>query len=459
MSRNDMGKLSRVTPVTTSQGPHMKTNSLTPSPTTTGAQMYTFLEKLFPICRSITGDGARQTHRLIKEVLPSLNIQEIPSGTRCFDWTIPPEWNIRDAYLLDPAGKQIANFKKTNLHILNYSTPIDTQLSLEELQDHLYSLPEQPDLIPYTTSYFEKRWGFCLAHNERKALKPGTYRAFIDSSLEPGHLTYSDLVVPGQTEQEILISTYTCHPSLANNETSGPTVATFLAKWLLEGAPHKYTYRFLIGPETLSPIVYLSKHLAHLQKNVIAGFNLTCVGDNRAYSYLPTRQGDTLADRIGKHVLSHIAPDFKCYSFQDRGSDECQYCSPNVNLPVVNLMRSKFMTYPEYHTSADDLDLVSAEGLLGALHVHQRAIESLENNATYKATTICEPQLSRHNLRPSLGATKGLSSYYKNISDILAYSDGQNSLLDIAEIIDYPLWELYAIATTIEDRGLLKRID
>ena len=309
----------------------------------TGQEIYKLAEQLFPICRSITGNGVRETLKIIQEYIP-IKIHEIPTGTKVFDWAVPKEWNIKDAYVMDEDGKKIVDFQENNLHILGYSTPINKIVSLSKLQEHLYSLPDSPDAILYATSYYKERWGFSITHNKRKKLKNGNYKVFIDSELKAGTLTYGELIIPGETKEEIFLSTYICHPSMANNELSGPSVATYLAKWILKG-PRKYTYRIIFIPETIGSITYLSKNLSVMKKNTICGFNVSCVGDDKAYSYLPTKDGNTYTDKVALNILSFKHPDFIKYSFLDKGSDERQYNAPGVDLPVCCVMRTKFATY------------------------------------------------------------------------------------------------------------------
>lgn len=422
-----------------------------------GVDMHNLCTKLFPICRSITGDGFRKSLNIIKTDLGLHNLEafEVPTGTKCFDWEVPKEWNIQDAYVIAPDGSKICDFKVSNLHVLNYSIPIDKEVSLEELQEHLYSLPDQPTAIPYITSYYKERWGFCISQNERDKLVPGQYKVYIDSELKDGSLTYGELIIPGKTKEEIFISTYLCHPSMANNELSGPVVTGFLAKWLLSLTSRKYTYRIVIIPETIGSITYLSRNYKQMKENVVAGFNVSCIGDDRAYSYLPSKEGDTLADLVATHVLKYSHPDFVRYSFLDRQSDERQYCSSGIDLPVCSVMRTKYGCYPEYHTSLDDLELVTPSGLLGGYEMLRRSIECLENNETLRTTVLCEPQLGKRGLYPTI-STKDSSSIVKNMMNFLAYCDGSNTNLDIAEKINAPLWELDKIIKDLKAENLLE---
>lgn len=419
--------------------------------------MYSLCQELFPICRSITGEGFRQSLDILSQQVENLKVEEVPTGTQCFDWEVPKEWNIKDAYIIAPNGKKICDFKQSNLHIMGYSVPINKTVSLEELQKHLYSLPEQPTAIPYITSYYKERWGFCLSQNERDRLKEGEYKVYIDSDLKNGSLTYGELIIPGESDKEIFLSCYLCHPSMANNELSGPVVTIFLAKWLAQLKQRKYTYRIVIIPETIGSITYLSRHHKEMKQKIVAGFNVTCIGDDRAYSYLPSRQADTLSDKVAQHVLQHEAPDYIAYEFLDKGSDERQYCSPGIDLPVCTIMRSKFGCYPEYHTSLDDLNFISPTGLQGGYDVLKKMIECIEFNQIFKTSVLCEPQLGKRGLYPTL-STKKTAAQVRNMMNFIAYCDGQLTALEIADKINVPLWDLKETIENLTKKNVLELV-
>ncbi len=422
-----------------------------------GAEMHALARQLFPICRSLTGNGVRETLSVLQGHIPNLQIHEVPSGTQCFDWQIPPEWNISQAWIEAPDGNRIVDFADHNLHVVGYSTPVDRTIGLDELQKHLHSLPDQPDAIPYITSYYQERWGFCLTENQRRTLKPGDYKVKIAATLNPhGSLTYADVLIPGHSKEEMFLSTYVCHPSMANNELSGPMVATWLAKWVSE-KPRRYSYRFVFIPETIGSICYLSRHLAHLQAHVRAGFNLTCIGDERTFSFLPSRAGDGFSDRAALHVLNAMAPDFVRYDWLDRGSDERQYCAPGVDLPMASIMRSKFHTYPEYHTSLDDLDFVTPRGLAGGYLAMQRALEALEANRVWRAALLCEPQMGRRGLYSTLG-TRTPETATRLRMHILSCADGNHDVLALAEKLRTPIWELVPFIEELAAHGLLEEV-
>jgi aminopeptidase-like protein len=420
-----------------------------------GTDMYNLMARLFPICRSITGNGVRESLEIISEIVP-LTIHEVPTGTSVFDWTVPKEWNIRDAFIEDEEGNKIVDFKKNNLHVVGYSAPIDICIDLSELQTHLYSLENQPDAIPYITSYYSERWGFCISHHQREQLKNGKYHVYIDSELKEGSLTYGEIIIPGELQEEIFLSTYICHPSMANNELSGPVLATYLAKWLAS-SPRKYTYRTVFIPETIGSITYLSRNLETMKQNIIAGFNLTCVGDERTFSFIPSRYGNTLADKVALNILQYKYPEFNKYTFLDRGSDERQYCSPGVDLPVVSIMRSKYGEYPEYHTSLDNMDIVTPKGLNDSYIMYKDCIELLERNEKYKVNCYGEPQLGKRGLYPTL-STKESGDIVRDMLNLIAYADGLNDLIDISNIIGVPADVLYPIIEKLCANKLLEVI-
>lgn len=421
-----------------------------------GQLMYSLAERLFPICRSITGNGFRESLNIIREQLPEISVVEVPSGTSVFDWTVPKEWNINDGYIETLSGDRVVDFMDSNLHVLGYSIPIDAIVSKEELLEHVYTMPDQPDWIPYVTSYYKERWGFCMSENQKKTLSEDNYHVCIDSTLENGSLTYGELIIPGETKDEVMITTYLCHPSMANNELSGPVVWTELIKYVKSLSNRRFTYRFLINPETIGSITYLSKNLEALQRNVKAGFVLSCVGDERAYSLVESRTADTLADRVAKNVLGHIAPDYLTYSFIKRGSDERQFCAPTVNLPFCGICRSKYHEFPEYHTSADDMSLISPDGLQGTLELMKKIINALEYNYNYQVSCHCEPQLGKRGLYPSI-SQKGAYDSVTALKDFLAYADGASDLIDISNRINQPIDVLIPIVKKLVQNGLISK--
>jgi aminopeptidase-like protein len=424
-----------------------------------GIDLHSFAKKLWKHNRSILGEGLRQTLNTIKnDHLKNLNIKSIPSGTKVFDWEVPLEWYVSKAYIVTPDGNKICDFSLNNLHLVGYSIPFHRKMQLEELQKYLHSLPQQPNAIPYVTSYYKQQWGFCLTQEQRDALDDGEYEVVIDSKLFLGKLNYGELILPGKNSKEIFLSTYVCHPSMANNELSGPVVATYLAKWLNDQKERYYTYRFVFIPETIGSIAYLSKNYINLKKKVIAGFNISCVGDDRNYSYLPSRNGNTISDKVARHVLKWIDPDYKSYAWLDRGSDERQYCSPGIDLPVASILRTKYGEYPEYHTSLDNLnDVVTPKGLNGGYWALRRALELIDKNRIYKTKNLCEPQMSKRGLYPKL-SIKMSSEKNRNMMNFLSYCDGEHSLLDIAEKINRPSWDLYELVDQLISYDLISSI-
>tara|TARA_B100001971_G_scaffold190169_1_gene192704 strand:- start:2152 stop:3447 length:1296 start_codon:yes stop_codon:yes gene_type:complete len=424
-----------------------------------GEEIHNFAKELWPLNRSITGSGVRETLKQTQKILPNLKIHEVASGTQVFDWIVPKEWEVKEAWIKKPNGKKICDFSTNNLHLVGYSKPIHQKISKKELDKHLFSSPEQPSAIPYVTSYYKERWGFCISEFERKKLEDGDYEVFINSSLFNGSLTYGELVINGRLNDEIFISTYTCHPSMANNELSGLCVTTFLAKWVQDLKDLKYTYRIVFIPETIGSITYLSRNLNYLKKHVCAGFNVSCIGDNRAYSYLPSRQGNTISDKVAKHVLKFIDPNYKAYRWADRGSDERQYCAPKIDLPIASIMRTKYGQYDEYHTSLDDLvSVVTPEGLAGGFNALRRSIETLERNGYPTTTVFGEPQLGKRGLYPTL-SKKNSASEIRLMMNLITWSDGKKSLLEIAELCDVAIWELYPFLDKLISHNILELND
>ena len=422
----------------------------------TGDVLYDLVRRLFPLSRTITGDGVRETHDVLRDVIPELRTFEVPSGTKCFDWTIPDEWTVGEAYIATLDGSRVVDRAWSNLHLVAYSTPVDEIVSREELIRHIHSRPDLPSAVPYVTSYYEPRWGFCMAHKQLATLNEPKYRVVIRSSFKRGALTLGEILVPGESTDEILLHTYTCHPSMGNNETSGMAVTAYLARYIMDLPARRYSYRVVFTPETIGAVAYISRVLDTLRTRVKAGFILTCVGDDRAYSFMPARRAGVLPERVARHVLERVLRvPYTSYTFLERGSDERQYCAPGVDLPVVSMMRSKYGTYPEYHTSLDDLTLITPAGLYGGFRATKTAIDVLERNERLQSTVVCEPWLSPRGLRPPLVDGKTLARWSEFLSNIMAYSDGSLDLLGIAEQLGCSVFEVFAAADVLKAHGLL----
>jgi aminopeptidase-like protein len=417
-----------------------------------GDDLHSFAAELYPICRSITGNGIRQTLEKIGERI-RLDVSEVPSGTAVFDWTVPKEWNIRDAWIKDAQGRRIVDFHEHNLHVVNYSVPVLRRLSLGELRPHLHTLPDRPNWIPYRTSYYKEDWGFCLTHNQLAALEESEYEVCIDASLEDGSLSYGECFLPGKSTEEVLISVHACHPSLANDNLSGVTIATALAQ-MLGHRDHHYSYRFLFIPGTIGAITWLSRN-QEAAAQVRHGLVLTCIGDAGGFHYKKSRRGDAEIDRAMAHVLRHSGETFEVLEFSPYGYDERQYCSPGFNLPVGCLMRSVWGSFPEYHTSADNLDFIQPKQLARSYALCASAIDALENNRTYlNQNPFCEPQLGRRGLYRSTGGESIDQQIHARLW-VLNLSDGEHSLLDIAERAGLPFAAIQNAAEILRENGLL----
>ena len=423
---------------------------------TIGDQMYNLIETLYPICRSITGDGVRKTLSIIKSIIP-ITIHEVPTGIEAFDWEVPKEWNIRDAYIKNKTGKRIVDFNELNLHVLNYSIPINKRVPLNELKEHIYTLPDRPDWVPYRTSYYQENWGFCMSHNHYKTLPDDEYEVLIDSTLEPGYLSYGEYLIPGTIEDEILISTHICHPSLCNDNLSGIAVAVNLAKEL-SNKTLKYSYRFLFIPGTIGSIVWLSRNENNVHK-IKHGLVITLLGDESGFSYKKSRRENTDTDRAVNHYFKANNIPLNTIDFYPYGYDERQYCSPGFNLPVGCFSRAPYGEFPEYHTSADNLDFVKPEKLEESLNKLLDILFILDNNSYYLNTNPkCEPQLGKRGLYDRLGGSNESKNLQLAMLWVLNQSDGNNSLLDIATKSDIEFRLIFQAATALIESGLLNKV-
>lgn len=434
--------------MTTSNSSGVLTEEITP-----GRQIYALVEELFPICRSITGNGLRETFRRLQQHIP-LQIEEVATGTAAFDWTVPREWNIREAWVKDSRGQTVIDFKASNLHVVNYSVPVQARMNLGELKKHLHTMPEQPDWIPYRTSYYQEDWGFCLSHRQLLTLPPDNYEVLIDSSLEHGSLSYGECLLRGEDQDEVLISCHSCHPSLCNDNLSGVAVAAYLARHLATRW-HRLTYRFLFVPGTIGSIVWLSRN-EHLLPRIKHGLVLACLGDRGGFSYKKSRRGNATIDRAVSHVLAHSCEAYSVRDFSPYGYDERQYCSPGFNLPVGCLNRTQHGKFPEYHTSADNLDFVSPEALSGSYSLCQQIFDVLEQNAKYRnLNPKGEPQLGKRGLYRKFGGRVDAAARELAMLWVLNLSDGENTLLDIAERSDLSFSLLAEVAGDLIAHGLL----
>jgi aminopeptidase-like protein len=419
-----------------------------------GKELYRLVEELYPLCRSITGNGVRETLTILQSHIP-LTIHEVPSGTQVFDWQVPKEWNICDAYIKNRRGERVIDFRQSNLHVVGYSIPIRQTLSLDELKPHVYTLPDHPDWIPYRTSYYKEDWGFCLTHHQWLSLQDEEYEVCIDSSLEEGALTYGELYLPGQTEDDVLFSCHVCHPSLCNDNLSGIAVVTWLAKFLM-GLDRRYSYRMVFLPGTIGPITWLSLNES-LVSRIKHGLVVALVGDPGVSTYKRSRNGQAEIDRAVAHVLRHAGNDFQIRDFLPYGYDERQYCSPGFNLPVGCFMRTPNGCFPEYHTSADNLDFVQPPYLADSYEKLQMVVETLEGNATYlNLNPKCEPQLGKRGLYRTLSGQAERGQREMAMFWVLNLSDGTHSLLDIAERADMPFALIKETADLLEEAGLLE---
>jgi aminopeptidase-like protein len=421
-----------------------------------GEAAYGLIQRLYPLCRSITGNGVRRSLRLLRETVP-LASREVMSDTAVFDWTVPDEWNIRDAYIMNQTGERLVDFRKSNLHVLNYSVPVNRTMSLAELRPHLFTVPEAPDWIPYRTSYYQKNWGFCLTQRQLDKFEEGEYHVYIDSTLHPGHLTYGEFRIQGQNDEEVLISCHSCHPSLCNDNLSGMAVAARLAA-SLENVSLRYSYRFLWVPGTIGSITWLALNEAILGR-IKHGLVLSCIGDSGRFTYKRSRRGDAEIDRAVEHMITHSGHEFNVLDFAPYGYDERQYCSPGIDLPVGCFMRTPNGCYPEYHTSADDLSLVTPSALGESLAGLLRVIQILEENQSYvNLNPKCEPQLGRRGLYRQIGGIKEAMGVEMAMLWVLNLSDGEHDLLDIAIRSGISFASVSQAANLLQEAGLLASV-
>jgi aminopeptidase-like protein len=422
------------------------------------ATIENYFDRLWPICRSITGNGVRESIGILSEIIP-FTVHEVSSGTAVFDWIIPKEWNIHDAYIITPTGERICEFRKNNLHVVNYAVPVNAEMTLEELKPHLHSVERLPDAVPYVTSYYKERWGFCISKNDLEKLPEGKYKVVIDSELKNGHLTYADHLLKGKSEKEIVFSSYICHPSMANNELSGPLVLAFLYKLIGTMPGRKYSYRFILAPETIGAITYLSRNGGLMKKNTLAGFVINCVGTNASPVYKKSRNGNSIGDEAAINVLKNSGMKFRVDEFEPVGSDERQYCSPAFDLPFGSLMRSKYSEYPEYHTSADNKDFISFDAMLETVQLYLRIAETIEKEEIlYNTVGAGEPNLGKRNLYPDLAGALSVPETLLLRMRLLNFMDGTKTLSGFIAKYNYPEQLVFAEAEILKANSLLKPV-
>jgi aminopeptidase-like protein len=418
-----------------------------------GAKAYELMRRLWPLCRSLTGGGVRATFEVLQEHIP-LQLTEIASGTKLFDWTVPDEWNIRDAYIATPDGTRVVDFRRCNLHVVSYSEPVRTRMSLQDLRDRLHTLPDQPDVVPYRTSYYDRTWGFCLSDRQLRELAPGDYDVVIDSTLGPGHLTYGELRLPGSSDDEVLISTYLCHPSLANDNLSGIAVATMLAQQLAQRRL-RHSYRILFAPGTIGPLAWLDQNRDTLDR-VKHGLAVSCIGDAGPMTYKRSRRGAAEIDRAVELVLRDSGAEHRILDWEPWGGDERQFCAPGFDLPVGCLMRTPHGGFAGYHTSADGLERIRPESLAQSVRACLDVVEVLETNRTcVNLSPYGEPQLGRRGLYRSSGGAVASPDDERALLWVLNLSDGDASLLDVAARSGLPYPVIANAAKRLERAGLL----
>jgi aminopeptidase-like protein len=419
-----------------------------------GEEMYTWATDLFPLNRSLTGEGTHQTLKYIKNLLPDLEIKSIDSDEQVFDWIVPRVWSISAAYIKNVQGEILIDFNNSNLHVMGYSTPVSGLMTKEELSNHVYMLPDQPSAIPYVTSYYKEHWAFCMSLYQWESLGEGPFEILIDSKLDNGKMNYGEIYLPGKTEQEILFSSYVCHPSMANNELSGPVVLTKLMQEIKKDTNRHYSYRAILVPETIGSIVFLSRNLDQQKRDLVAGWVLTCLGDSGQFSYIPSRAGNTYADRVTLENFRQLGESFKEYTWLDRGSDERQFCAPGVDLPVCSVTKTKYGEYPEYHTSLDNLSVITSEALSKSLQFFLKLVELLEKNRTPKIATLGEPQLGKRNLYPNTSIKS--NSNIRELMNVISFLDGRLNLKEIAERLQIPEADVLRIIEILEEHNLIK---